>query len=89
MAESDVDESLLLFRRQYLQLFEPDFLAWPPAKLLCAPDAQAWIYRHLFDGSQGARRLPPRGYQVQVLRSLMARMRRAGGNAEGKVRGRI
>ena len=83
-----MDESLLLFRRQYLQLFEPDFLAWPPAKLLRAADAQIWIYKHLFDESQLVQ-LPPRRYQAQVLRKLVAQIQKASADTEEKVRGRV
>ena len=87
MVESDVDKSLLLFRRQYLQLFEPDFLAWPPQKLLRAADAQVWLYRRLFDEGRTPY-LPPGGYQLRVLKGLIARIKKASGNEEGEVRKR-
>lgn len=38
---ADVDYQLRLLRRQYLQVFEPDFLAWPHPQLLRRSDAQA------------------------------------------------
>ena len=87
MVESDVDKSLLLFRRQYLQLFEPDFLAWPPQKLLRAADAQVWLYRRLFDEGRTPY-LPPGGYQLRVLKGLIARIKKASGSEEGEVRKR-
>ncbi|GAP92337.1 putative nicotinamide n-methyltransferase protein [Rosellinia necatrix] len=73
---SDVDLQLLLLKRQYLQLFEPDFLAWPHAQLLRRGDAQAWLFKHLFDESRNPR-LPPERYQLRVLRSLTSRIERA------------
>ncbi|RYP01654.1 hypothetical protein DL766_004135 [Monosporascus sp. MC13-8B] len=82
MTESDVDPSLLLFRRQYLQLFEPDFLAWPAQKLIRSADAQTWLYKRLFDESRNPR-LPPSGYQIRVLEALLSRIQRAISNGEG------
>ena len=71
-----MDPQLLLFRRQYLQLFEPDFLAWPPKKLLRDPDVQAWLYQNLFNANQNPR-LPPERYQFRVLKPLLAKIEQA------------
>ncbi|KAI1408194.1 putative methyltransferase-domain-containing protein [Hypoxylon sp. FL1857] len=76
MLNRDVDPQLLLLRRQYMQLFEPDFLAWPPSKFLKAIDVQKWLYKHMFDPSQNAR-LPPDAYQMRVLKQLVTRIERA------------
>ena len=73
MADREIDPQLLLLRRQYLQLFEPDFLAWPPAKFLNNADVQTWLYKHLFDPNRNPR-LPPEKYQVEVLKHLIARV---------------
>ncbi|KAI0972965.1 S-adenosyl-L-methionine-dependent methyltransferase [Xylaria arbuscula] len=73
---TDVDPQLQLLRRQYFQLFEPDFLAWPPPQLLRRSDAQAWLFKHLFDESRNPR-LPPEGYQLRVLRPLVARIEKS------------
>ncbi len=76
MLESEVDPSLLLFRRQYMQLFESDFLAWPPQKLLRTGDAQAWLYKTLFNDNQNLP-LPPKNYQARVLNMLIPKIERA------------
>ncbi|KAI5864094.1 putative methyltransferase-domain-containing protein [Durotheca rogersii] len=73
MAYQDVDPELLLLRRQYLQLFEPDFLAWPPPRLLKSADAQTWLHKHLFDAGRNPR-LPPEQYQLRVLTRLVAKI---------------
>ncbi|KAH9893797.1 putative methyltransferase-domain-containing protein [Xylariomycetidae sp. FL2044] len=75
-SSQDIDPQLLLLRRQYLQLFEPDFMAWPPPQLLRDPDVQNWLYRHMFDAGRNAR-LPPERYQMRVLKPLVARIERA------------
>ncbi|KAK5631425.1 hypothetical protein RRF57_007139 [Xylaria bambusicola] len=67
---------LRLLKRQYFQLFEPDFLAWPHPQLLRRSDAQAWLFKHLFDESRNAR-LPPERYQLRVLRPLVARIEKS------------
>ena len=71
-----MDHQLLLFRRQYLQLVEPDFLAWPPKQLLRDAGAQTWLYRKLFD-SERHDRLPPARYQVRVLKPLLSKIEQA------------
>jgi len=68
-----MDSQLLLFRRQYLQLVEPDFLAWPPKQLLRDAGVQAWLYKKLFDTDQNST-LPPERYQLRVLKSLLAKI---------------
>ena len=71
-----MDPQLLLFSRQYFQLFEPDFLAWPPEQLLRDPGVQAWLYRNLF-GSDKNTYLPSERYQVRVLKPLVAKIEKA------------
>ncbi|KAI1381071.1 putative methyltransferase-domain-containing protein [Hypoxylon crocopeplum] len=73
MSDHDLDPQLLLLRRQYMQLFEPDFLAWPPSKFLKDVDVQKWLYKHLFDPSRNSR-LPPESYQMRVLKQLVAKI---------------
>ncbi|KAI2631636.1 S-adenosyl-L-methionine-dependent methyltransferase [Xylaria nigripes] len=73
---ADADPQLQLFKRQYIQLFEPDFLAWPHPQLLRRSDAQAWIFKHLFDARRNPR-LPPERYQLRVLRQLITRIDKA------------
>ena len=68
-----MDPQLILFRRQYSQLFEPDFLAWPPERLLRDPNVQAWLYRKLFSVDKN-HYLPPERYQVRVLKPLVAKI---------------
>ncbi|KAI0843259.1 putative methyltransferase-domain-containing protein [Hypoxylon sp. FL0890] len=76
MLNRDVDPQLLLLRRQYMQLFEPDFLAWPPPKFLKGIDVQKWLYRYMFDPSRNPR-LPPEGYQMRVLKRLIDKIETA------------
>jgi hypothetical protein len=71
-----MDNGLRIFRRQYLQCLEPDFLAWPDALLLKESDVQRWLYEQLFDTVRTSR-LPPERYQFRVLKSLVARIERA------------
>lgn len=68
-----MDPQLRLFRRQYLQLFEPDFLAWPPKPLLRDATCQEWLYSSLFDPDSSTT-LPPERYQLRVLKLLVARI---------------
>ncbi|KAI1472121.1 putative methyltransferase-domain-containing protein [Daldinia caldariorum] len=81
MSFHDVDPQLLLLRRQYIQLFEPDFLAWPPAKFLKDADVQKWLYKHLFDPSRN-QILPPEGYQLRVLKKLVTKLEKETENGE-------
>ena len=74
----NIDEPLLLFRAQYFQCLDPSFLSWPPAALLKQSDAQRFLYKHLFDGSR-LDHLPPEGYQLHILRLLLARIEKAVG----------
>lgn len=72
----DVDPPLLLFRAQYLQCLDPDFLTWPPASLLKQPDAQTFLYKRLFDPIKVPYR-PSISYEAKVLEMLIARIQRA------------
>ncbi|KAH7034768.1 putative methyltransferase-domain-containing protein [Microdochium trichocladiopsis] len=74
------DHQLVLLRRQYRQLFEPDFISWPPLALLRNDDVQAWLYRHLFDSTRNDF-LPPDQYQLCVLNVLVQRIAKATGNS--------
>ncbi|KAI1359822.1 putative methyltransferase-domain-containing protein [Xylaria arbuscula] len=73
---AEVDSQLRLLRRQYFQLFEPDFLAWPHPQLLRRGDAQDWLFKHLFDESRNPH-LPPERYQLRVLRPLVSRVEKS------------
>ncbi|OTA94002.1 hypothetical protein M434DRAFT_395069 [Hypoxylon sp. CO27-5] len=84
MLDRDADPQLLLLRRQYMQLFEPDFLAWPPPKFLKATDVQKWLCRYMFDPSRNPR-LPPEGYQMLVLKQLISKIEKVTGNPEDEV----
>ncbi|WPH03088.1 Hypothetical protein R9X50_00596300 [Acrodontium crateriforme] len=71
-----MDQQILLFRRQYLQLFQPDFLAWPPRQLLKDAHIQAWLYTNMFN-SEKVTRLPPERYQLRVLKPLLSKIEKA------------
>ncbi|KAI1262318.1 S-adenosyl-L-methionine-dependent methyltransferase [Xylariaceae sp. FL1019] len=77
---ADIDPQLQLLRRQCLQLFEPDFLAWPHSQLLIRTDAQIWLSKRLFDEERNDR-LPPKAYLSRVLRLLIARIQKASQNS--------
>lgn len=79
-----MDPQLLLFRRQYLQLFDPAFIAWPPKQLLRIGDVQTWIYSHFFDDSKNAR-LPSPRYQLRVLKTLVSKIEQSVENPEQDV----
>ncbi|KAF1965704.1 hypothetical protein BU23DRAFT_545574 [Bimuria novae-zelandiae CBS 107.79] len=76
-----MDPQLRLFHRQYLQLFEPDFLAWPPKPLLRDPVVQSWLYSNLFDAEKCSI-LPSNRYQLRVLKPLLARIEKAAEDPE-------
>ncbi|KXT06942.1 hypothetical protein AC578_7101 [Pseudocercospora eumusae] len=76
-----MDPQLLLFRRQYFQLHEPDFLAWPPKQLLRDSSVQAWLYAKLFDAEKNSY-LPTERYQFRVLKPLVSRIEQAIENPE-------
>lgn len=71
-----MDPQLLLFRRQYFQLFEPDFLAWPPKQLLRDADVQEWLYNHLFNMEKSSY-LPSDRYRFRVLKQLVNKIEKA------------
>ena len=71
-----MDPQLLLFRRHYFQLVEPDFLAWPPKQLLRDPNAQSWLSRKCFDGDYNDR-LPSKRYRFRVLKILVKKIEQA------------
>jgi hypothetical protein len=71
-----MDPQLVLFRRQYLQLFEPDFLAWPPKSLLRDAGVQQWLYKHCFDTDSNPH-LPSDRYRLRVLKPLVRKVEQA------------
>lgn len=71
-----MDPQLVLFRRQYLQLFEPDFLAWPPKSLLRDAGVQQWLYKHCFDTDTNPH-LPSDRYRLRVLKPLVRKVEQA------------
>lgn len=84
----EMDPQLVLFRRQYLQLFEPDFLAWPPKQLLRDSDVQAWLYANLFNNEKNSR-LPPERYQLRVLKTLVKKIEQSIEDPEEDVGARL
>lgn len=71
-----MDPQLVLFRRQYFQLFEPDFLAWPPKSLLRDAGVQQWLYKQCFD-TQTNKYLPSDRYRLRVLKPLLRKVEQA------------
>jgi hypothetical protein len=71
-----MDPQLVLFRRQYLQLFEPDFLAWPPKSLLRDAGVQQWLYKQCFDTDTNPY-LPSDRYRLRVLKPLLRKVEQA------------
>ncbi|KAH8199905.1 hypothetical protein TruAng_005961 [Truncatella angustata] len=74
----DVDEPLLLFRSQYLQCVDHDFLAWPPSTLLRQPDALQFLFRRMFDTEKLLHR-PPVQYELRILKTLVTKIERVTG----------
>lgn len=71
-----MDPQLVLFRRQYFQLFEPDFLAWPPKSLLRDAGVQQWLYKQCFD-TEANKYLPSDRYRLRVLKPLLRKVEQA------------
>ena len=71
-----MDPQLVLFRRQYLQLFEPDFLAWPPKSLLRDAGVQQWLFKNCFD-TDTKPHLPSDRYRLRVLKPLVRKVEQA------------
>lgn len=73
---ASTDLQLVVFRRQYLQLFEPDFLLWPPKQLLRDAGVQTWLYNNLFNAERISY-LPSERYQLRVLKPLLAKIEKS------------
>ncbi|KAM0693439.1 hypothetical protein Q7P36_006694 [Cladosporium allicinum] len=76
-----MDPQLVLFRRQYFQLFEPDFLAWPPKSLLRDAGVQQWLYKQCFDTDANPY-LPSDRYRLRVLKPLLRKVEQSNENPE-------
>ena len=59
-----------LFKRQYLQLTDPEELTLPRKEILRLPDIQAQIYNDVFDESNIVY-APPERYRFRVLKRLV------------------
>ena len=79
-----MDPQLVLFRRQYFQLFEPDFLAWPPKSLLRDAGVQQWLYKQCFDTDANPY-LPSDRYRLRVLKPLLRKVEQSIENPEEDV----
>ncbi|KAM0716582.1 hypothetical protein Q7P37_008027 [Cladosporium fusiforme] len=71
-----MDPQLVRFRRQYFQLFEPDFLTWPPKSLLRDAGVQQWLYKQCFDTDANPH-LPADRYRLRVLKPLLRKVEQA------------
>ena len=71
-----MDPQLRLFHRQYLQLFEPDFLAWPPKSLLRDAGVQQWLFTNCVDTDNNLH-LPSDRYRLRVLKPLLRKVEQA------------
>ena len=56
---------------QYFQLIDPKSLAIPPPCILKRPDVQNQIYNDMFDEDSLAPIIPPAGYRLRVLKSIV------------------
>lgn len=72
----NMDPQLVRFRRQYFQLFEPDFLTWPPKSLLRDAGVQQWLYKQCFD-TDANQYLPSDRYRLRVLKPLLRKVEQA------------
>ena len=69
-------ESYSLFRRQYLQLLNPDSLAFPASDCLRNVSFQSLIYESIF--KPGVLAYPPQArYQLRVLKELVLRVEKS------------
>ncbi|KAI1871594.1 uncharacterized protein JN550_004588 [Neoarthrinium moseri] len=75
----DIDEPLLLFRAQFLQCIDHDFIRWPPSVLLQQPDAQSFLSKKLFNVSNPSSH-PPASYEARVLKTLIAKIAKSVGS---------
>ena len=66
----DIITPVELFKRQFLQLVDPQELTLPRKELLKLPDTQAQIYRDFFDAAR-INYVPPERYQFRVLKLLV------------------
>ncbi|MCJ1409024.1 hypothetical protein MMC19_003101 [Ptychographa xylographoides] len=60
-----------LFRRQYLQLLEPEQLSFPARDVIRSPDVQADMFATIFQ-DEILPRSPPDRYKIRVLKKLVA-----------------
>lgn len=59
---------------QYFQLIDPKSLAIPPPCILKRSSVQAQIYNEMFDEDSLAPVIPPAGYRLRVLKSIVTRI---------------
>jgi len=64
---------LAKLKAQYLQLLDPGTLSWPRPATLKKDEAQAWLFKNLFD-KQNSQYLPNDRYQARVLKIALARI---------------
>ncbi|KAF1344577.1 putative methyltransferase-domain-containing protein [Delphinella strobiligena] len=74
--EPDALKQLQLFRRQYLQLQDIQFLTWPSSDYLRRANVQEWIYEQCFQSVDDSV-IPPERYQLRILKPLLARIENA------------
>lgn len=64
---SHSEDELQIFKRQVLQLVDPNELQWPAKDALRSLNVQSRIYQRLFQSEHP----PPERYQLRVLKKLL------------------
>ena len=81
----DAAKQIELYRRQYLQLIDPQHLVVPHLDVLRLPQVQEEIYSKLFS-DKNIPFLPPARYRFRVLKSLIDILQEAFQDPEEDVR---
>ncbi len=68
-----MEESLELFRRQYLQLLPPDQVAFPSDHIIKDPAFQRALYERIFSPESQTYH-PPDRYRLRMLKAIISKI---------------